>query len=116
MAGCAARWLASSLGRPRRTLEVFANCEEESSRFACNFWGSRAIAGRIEAGEAERVGGEEGRTIGDAMRACGLDPTGISLAGRNDLAAYVQPHIDQGPVLVEPRDGHRGLDRVLGIR
>src|SRR5262249_9627046 len=33
MAGCAVGWLAGSLGRPVRTLEVFANCEEESSRF-----------------------------------------------------------------------------------
>ncbi len=116
MAGCAARWLASSLGRPRRTLEVFANCEEESSRFACNFWGSRAIAGRIEAGEADRLVDEEGRTIGDAMRACDLDPTGISLARRNDLAAYVEPHIEQGPVLVESGDEIGVVDRVVGIR
>ena len=116
MAGCAARWLASSLGRPRRTLEVFANCEEESSRFACNFWGSRAIAGRIEAGEAERLVDEEGCTIGDAMRACDLDPTGISLARRNDLAAYVEPHIEQGPVLVESGDEIGVVDRVVGIR
>ncbi len=116
MAGCAARWLASSLGRPRRTLEVFANCEEESSRFACNFWGSRAIAGRIEAGETERLVDEEGRTIGDAMRACDLDPTTIPLARRSDLAAYVEPHIEQGPVLVESGVEIGVVDRVVGIR
>src|SRR5712692_6396217 len=116
MAGCAAHWLASSLGRPRRTLEVFANCEEESSRFACNFWGSRAIAGRIEAGETERLVDEEGRTIGDAMRAYDLDPRAVSMARRNDLAAYVEPHIEQGPVLLESGDEIGVVDRVVGIR
>jgi len=116
MAGCAIRWLASSLGRPRRTLELFANCEEESSRFASNFWGSRAIAGGIAAGETDRVVDGDGCTIGQAMRSCGLDPGRISDARRNDLAAYVEPHIEQGPVLAESGDEIGVVDRVVGVR
>lgn len=116
MAGCAIRWLASSLGRPRRTLEVFANCEEESSRFASNFWGSRAIAGGIAAGETDRVVDADGCTIGQAMRSCGLDPARIFEARRNDLAAYVEPHIEQGPVLAESGDVIGVVDRVVGVR
>lgn len=116
MAGCAVRWLASTLGRPRRTLEVFANCEEESSRFACNFWGSRAILGRIAPEETERLVDEEGTNIGEAMRACGLTPADVSRARRNDLAAYVEPHIEQGPVLVESGDVIGVVDRVVAVR
>src|SRR5437899_1470184 len=100
MAGCAVRWLAGNIGRPRRTLEVFANCEEESSRFASNFWGSRAIAGRIAPAEVEALTDEQGESIGDAMRGCGLDPGAILSARRKDLHAFVEPHIEQGPVLV----------------
>ena len=116
MAGCAIRWLAGNIGRPSRTLEVFANCEEESSRFACNFWGSRAITGRIEPGETEALTDEQGEGIGAAMRACGLDPAAILSARRKDLCAYVEPHIEQGPVLVESGDEIGIVDRVVGVR
>ena len=116
MAGCAIRWLADNIGRPSRTLEVFANCEEESSRFACNFWGSRAITGRIEPGETEALTDEQGEGIGAAMRACGLDPAAILSARRKDLCAYVEPHIEQGPVLVESGDEIGIVDRVVGVR
>jgi len=116
MAGCAIRWLASSFGRPQRTLEVFANCEEESSRFACNFWGSRAIAGRIEASETDRLVDADGTTIGEAMRSCGLDPERIADARRNDLDAYVEPHIEQGPHLAETGEVIGVVESVVGVR
>lgn len=116
MAGCAVRWLAASLGRPARTLEVFANCEEESSRFVTNFWGSRAIVGAIEPDETERLVDDAGVTIGDAMRACGLDPARIADARRTDLAAFVEPHIEQGPVLAQAGDVIGIVDRIVGVR
>ena len=116
IAGCAIGWLARNMGKPARTLEVFANCEEESSRFASNFWGSRALTGRIAPGETDRLTDENGETIGSAMRACGLDPASIPSAHRKDLGAYVEPHIEQGPVLVESRDVIGVVDRVVGVR
>jgi allantoate deiminase len=116
MAGCAVGWLAATRGRPLRTLEVFANCEEESSRFACNFWGSRAMAGLIEPEEPEGLADGEGVSIADAMRICGLDPAGLADARRTDLAAYVEPHIEQGPVLEETGDLIGVVDRVVGVR
>ena len=67
--------LRERYGAPRRTLEALAFCEEESSRFPnANFWGSRAITGRIAPGDWDAVLGFEGETIGEAMRAVGLDP------------------------------------------
>lgn len=116
LACCAVRWLAANAGRPRRTLEVFANCEEESSRFSCNFWGSRAIAGRIEGGEVDRLTDAEGTTIGAAMRWCGLDPDRIPEARRHDLAAYVEPHIEQGPVLADAGQVIGVVEQVVGVR
>lgn len=116
MAGCAVRWLAAQLGRPRRTLEVFANCEEESSRFHCNFWGSRALAGLIEPGEAEQLRDAHGTSLAEAMGACGLNPARIPEARRSDLIAYIEPHIEQGPVLVEAGDVIGVVDRIVGLR
>jgi allantoate deiminase len=116
MAGCAVRWLAASLGRPTRTVEVLANCEEESSRFVTNFWGSRAIVGAIAQDEPERLVDDGGVTIADAMRECGLDPVRIAGARRADLAAFVEPHIEQGPVLAQTGDVIGVVDQIVGVR
>src|SRR6267143_2760405 len=77
-------------GKPRRPLEVVAICEEEGSRFATNFWGSRAITGAIDSVDAE---------IGTAMRERGLDPARIATAARDDIDTFVELHIEQGAVL-----------------
>ena len=94
-------------GRPTRILECVAICEEEGSRFSTNFWGARAIADRLEPGEAERARDGDGTTLADAMRAVGLDPANVASAVRRDIDAFVELHIEQGPVLDEngPRLG-----------
>jgi allantoate deiminase len=99
VAACAVRWLAAEAGRPQRSLEVLANCEEESSRFPCNFWGSRAMLGLIGPEEPERLVDADGMTIAEAMRKCGLDSERIPEARRDEFEAYVEPHIEQGPFL-----------------
>src|SRR5207248_154301 len=88
-------------GRPTRILECVAICEEEGSRFSTNFWGARAIADRLEPGEAERARDGDGTTLADAMRAVGLDPANVASAVRRDIDAFVELHIEQGPVLDE---------------
>src|SRR2546423_13532546 len=82
--------LLRTRGRPNRPLEVVAICEEEGSRFATNFWGSRAIIGAIDTVDAE---------IAAAMRERGLDPTKIASAARDDIETFVELHIEQGAVL-----------------
>ena len=93
--------LIQAHGRPTRILECVAICEEEGSRFNTNFWGARAIADRIEPDEASRVRDADGTTLGDAMRAVGLDPAKISQAARRDIDIFVELHIEQGPILDE---------------
>jgi allantoate deiminase len=95
----ALRTLKRALGRPRRTLELLAVCDEEASRFHSNFWGSRAVAGLIEPDEAATIQDREGQSLADAMRSCGLDPDAIRQARRDDIEAFVELHIEQGPVL-----------------
>lgn len=96
----ALRTLRENFGVPRRTLEAVAFCEEEGSRFpAANLWGSRAVIGRIADGEAQRLTDYEGVTIGDAMRAVGLDPARIEDAKRSDIDTFIELHVEQGPVL-----------------
>jgi len=78
-------------------------CEEEGSRFATNFWGSRAIIGAIGSREADTVTDAEGVTIARAMRERGFNPENISSAARDDLGAFVELHIEQGAVLETER-------------
>jgi allantoate deiminase len=82
--------LLKDKGKPRRTLEVVAICEEEGSRFATNFWGSRAIVGAIETVD---------RDIAAAMRERGFDPASLASAARDDIDTFVELHIEQGAVL-----------------
>lgn len=85
----------------RRSLEVIAFCEEEGARFG-GLFGSRAMAGRIEEGELALTD-MDGVTRGEALAAFGGDPAGL-LAGqavrREGFSAYLEMHIEQGPVLL----------------
>jgi allantoate deiminase len=82
--------LLKAQGKPRRTVEVVAICEEEGSRFKTNFWGSRAITGSIDHVDAD---------IAQAMRERGLDPARFASAARDDIDTFVELHIEQGAVL-----------------
>lgn len=94
-------------GRSARILECVAICEEEGSRFATNFWGARAIADRLEPGEADRVRDGDGMSLADGMRSVGLDPATAAGAVRRDLDVFVELHVEQGPILEDhgPRVG-----------
>jgi len=97
--------LLKNKGKPRRPLEVVAICEEEGSRFATNFWGSRAIIGAIDKPDAE---------IAAAMRERGLDPTKIASAARDDIDTFVELHIEQGRVLESARTPLAVVSAIVG--
>jgi len=59
---------------------------------------------QIDEDELDRLTDSDGVSIGDAMRSCGLDPTRVAEAHRDDLEAYIEPHIEQGPVLYKAGD------------
>src|ERR1700681_205906 len=61
----ALRVLKEQAGVPKKSLEMVALCEEEDSRFHCNFWGTRGILGLIEAAELDALRDDDGVTIGE---------------------------------------------------
>lgn len=81
-------------------LEVVAFADEEGTRFSSTLLGSRAVAGTFDEGalEAKDASGVSARA---AMTAFGLDPHSIRRAARRtaDVLAYLELHIEQGPVL-----------------
>jgi allantoate deiminase len=113
----ALRTLRERFGQPRRTLEAASLCEEEASRFhAARFWGSRAITARIASDEPETLRDFEGETMAEAMRAVGLDPARIPEAARDDLDAWIELHIEQGPILEAERLPAGVVWSITGIR
>jgi allantoate deiminase len=104
-------------GQPRRTLGVVSLCEEEASRFPrTNFWGSRAATGAIAPHEAERMRAIDGPTMAEIMRDVGLDPARIPEAARDDLGAFIELHIEQGPLLEEAGLPVGIVERITGYR
>jgi allantoate deiminase len=111
----AVRVLAETRGKPRLSLEVVALCEEEDSRFHCNFWGTRGMLGLIDGGELDSLRDEAGLTIGEAMRQVGLDPGRYREAIRDDLHAFVELHIEQGRILFDEQLPLGIVDTITGL-
>lgn len=113
----ALRTLKRQFGQPVRTLEAIAFCEEEGSRFpGANYWGSRAITGRIAPTDPDQTIAFSGETIAEAMRGVGLDPGRIPEAQRNDIDSFIELHIEQGPILEQENLPVAIVDGVTGIR
>jgi len=113
----ALRTLREQFGTPGRTLAAVSLCEEEASRFhATNFWGSRAIVGGISPVETEQIRDRDGVSIGDAMKAVGLDPERIPQAKRDDLDTWIELHIEQGPILEDEGLPVGVVDAITAIR
>jgi allantoate deiminase len=81
-------------------IEIIGFSEEEGVRFGVPFLGSRAVAGTLPASLLERCDGL-GRTMADAIRTFGLDPSCLADVAQRPSSAYLEFHIEQGPVLDE---------------
>ena len=81
------------------SIEVVGFSEEEGVRFGVPFIGSRALAGTIDTDLLERADAD-GRSVADAIRDYGLDPSCVRNARADgDALGYLEFHIEQGPVL-----------------
>jgi allantoate deiminase len=81
-------------------IDVLAFGDEEGSRFPATLSSSSACAGIFRA-ENLQLADRNGVTLADAIRAYGKSPDDIPAAAyaRDEAAAYVEVHIEQGPVL-----------------
>ncbi len=85
-------------------LEVVAFSEEEGVRFKATLLGSRALAGTFDTRVLDNID-DGGKTMRDAMRGAGYEPDDLPAAvlPRNRVAAFVEVHIEQGPVLLDEK-------------
>ncbi|KQQ47162.1 allantoate amidohydrolase [Duganella sp. Leaf126] len=83
-------------------LEVVGFAEEEGVRFKSTFLGSNAITGRFDMALLDQQDAD-GITMRAALAAAGHDVTHIPALARQpqDVLAFVEVHIEQGPVLLQ---------------
>ena len=79
-------------------IEIVAFGDEEGVRFPKTMTGSRELAGLVQEGALDQKDAE-GIVMRDALKAFGGDPDRLRAARGRGLAAFVELHIEQGPVL-----------------
>ncbi len=99
----------------RRTADVIAFAEEEGVRFGVPYLGSRAVVGRL--GPAElALTDADGISVARAIEGFGLDPSATARAAYppGQPEAYLEAHIEQGPVLDESGLGLGIVTSIVG--
>jgi hydantoinase/carbamoylase family amidase len=98
-------------GTPPVTVRLVSWADEEGARFGRSLFGSSAAAGSMaDQGELRQLTDGDGVSLPDAIGAYGVD-LDSALDARSELdsaAAYLELHIEQGPVL-------ESLDLPLGV-
>lgn len=84
----------------QRTIEVIAFTAEEPNTFGVSTFGSRALSGSLPQGALKRTD-PRGRTLAQFLSRRGGSPEDIASARADPsgVAAFVELHIEQGPVL-----------------
>ncbi|MBO0997335.1 Zn-dependent hydrolase [Bacillus sp. SD075] len=100
---------------PKYPLEIVALIEEEGARFGGGLMGSRGIVGTLSEESFKNLRDKEGITTIEAMSKIGLD---FSLPkGRNpkSIKAFLELHIEQGPILEEKNIPIGVVEAIVGL-
>ncbi|HEY7199821.1 MAG TPA: hydantoinase/carbamoylase family amidase [Candidatus Dormibacteraeota bacterium] len=91
----------AAAGPPPLTVRLVSWADEEGARFGRSLFGSSAAAGDLVADEVRGLRDAGGVALPEAMAACGveLDEAGGAARQLEGAVAYLELHIEQGPVL-----------------
>ncbi len=97
-------------GRPPITVRLVDWADEEGARFGKSLFGSSAFSGNLDLDEARVLKDCDGIALPDAIAVHGIEFEKVKDAGVEveNAAAYLELHIEQGPVLLD-------LDLPLGV-
>lgn len=100
-------------GKPPVTVRVVDWADEEGARFGKSLFGSSACSGSLDIDEARGLVDKDGIKLPDALEEVGIDFEKVKDCGKElkNAAAYLELHIEQGPVLL---DQDLPLGAVLG--
>ncbi|MEQ1859804.1 MAG: hydantoinase/carbamoylase family amidase [Chthoniobacteraceae bacterium] len=90
-------------GKPPMTVRVVDWADEEGARFGKSLFGSSSCSGNLDMEEARRLTDKDGVHLVHALREHGIDFERVKESGRElaNAAAYLELHIEQGPVLLD---------------
>lgn len=99
--------------QPSRPIAVVAFTNEEGVRFAPDMVGSLVSAGGFDVDEALAAVGIDGRRLGDELARIGY--AGVEQPGFLKPHAYLELHIEQGPVLERENISIGAVESLQGI-
>ena len=116
---CAAHWMRRHHYTPKRDFTVLMMRCEESSFFGKAYVGSLGMMGKLTAADLALKHRSTGETLGECIRSCGVDPerltTGEPVIDPKRIAAFVELHIEQGPILEAAKKDIGVVTCVLGM-
>ncbi len=100
-------------GKPPITIRIVDWADEEGARFGKSLFGSSACSGNLNIDEARVLIDRDGISLPTALAQHNIIFEAVKTSGKelNHAAAYLELHIEQGPVLL---DLGRSLGAVLG--
>lgn len=101
MAGVEVLRRIASQGTPPVTIRLVDWCDEEGARFGRSLFGSSGSSGSLVADEVRNLVDRDGIKLVDAVKKHGIDLDRATDAQKEqkNAAAYLELHIEQGPVL-----------------
>lgn len=100
---------------PKYPLEVVALVEEEGSRFCGGLMGSRGMVGLLSDEDFRSLTDKDGITTEEAMVKIGLDPTLERHRDSKTMKAFLELHIEQGPILEEKKIPIGVVEAIVGL-
>ena len=90
-------------GKPPVTIRLVDWADEEGARFGKSLFGSSACSGNLNLDEARGLKDKNGISLPDALKEIGVDFERVKDSGKElkNAAAYLELHIEQGPVLLD---------------
>jgi N-carbamoyl-L-amino-acid hydrolase len=90
-------------GKPPVTVRLVDWADEEGTRFGKSLFGSSACSGNLNLEEARTLKDKDSILLPDALRNVGIDLEHVkeSRGELANVAAYLELHIEQGPVLLD---------------
>ena len=90
-------------GEPPVTVRLVDWADEEGARFGKSLFGSSACSGKIDMDETRELKDKDGIRLVDVLKEHGIDFEKVKDSGSElkNAAAYIELHIEQGPVLLD---------------
>ena len=98
------------------SLEVIATNDEEGARFNAGLFTGKVLLGQLTCEDIKGQVDADGISVYQAMAAYGLKPEEIAQHKRDDIKAFIEIHIEQGPVLEAEHKEIGIVDVIVGIK